>query len=87
MRRVLVPGDQPYDVVIGPGAQAELGLVLAGTAGGRGLTVFLVLGSFVGILGTALAAWLLDSTLLLALMLVCAIGWLLRVITRHPARL
>ncbi|MGY1821806.1 3-dehydroquinate synthase [Geodermatophilus sp. SYSU D00079] len=26
-----VPGDEPYDVVIGPGAQAELALVLAGT--------------------------------------------------------
>ena len=32
MRRVPVAGDKPYDVVIGPGAQAELGLVLAGTA-------------------------------------------------------
>jgi 3-dehydroquinate synthase len=32
MRRVTVPGDQPYEVVIGPGAQAELSLVLAGTA-------------------------------------------------------
>jgi 3-dehydroquinate synthase len=31
-RRVAVPGTAPYDVVIGPGAQAELGLVLAGTA-------------------------------------------------------
>ncbi|MGY1642935.1 3-dehydroquinate synthase [Geodermatophilus sp. SYSU D00703] len=31
-RRVTVPGGKPYDVVIGPGAQAELGLVLAGTA-------------------------------------------------------
>jgi 3-dehydroquinate synthase len=31
MRRVVVEGDQPYEVVIGPGAQAELGLVLAGT--------------------------------------------------------
>jgi 3-dehydroquinate synthase len=30
-RRVTVPGAVPYDVVIGPGAQAELGLVLAGT--------------------------------------------------------
>jgi 3-dehydroquinate synthase len=29
---VTVPGDKPYEVVIGPGAQAELGLVLAGTA-------------------------------------------------------
>ena len=31
MRRVPVAGDRPYDVVIGPGAQSELGLVLAGT--------------------------------------------------------
>ena len=31
MRRVTVPGAAPYDVVIGPGAQVELGLVLAGT--------------------------------------------------------
>ena len=32
MRRVPVPGDKPYEVVIGPGAHVELGLVLAGTA-------------------------------------------------------
>jgi 3-dehydroquinate synthase len=32
MRRVTVAGDRPYEVVIGPGAVAELGLVLAGTA-------------------------------------------------------
>ncbi|HYO36146.1 MAG TPA: 3-dehydroquinate synthase [Geodermatophilus sp.] len=31
MRRVTVPGERPYEVVIGPGAQAELALVLAGT--------------------------------------------------------
>ncbi|SMO69810.1 3-dehydroquinate synthase [Geodermatophilus aquaeductus] len=31
MRRVTVGGEEPYDVVIGPGAQVELGLVLAGT--------------------------------------------------------
>ena len=31
MRRVSVAGDKPYDVVIGSGAQVELGLVLAGT--------------------------------------------------------
>src|SRR5919199_5416491 len=31
MRRVTVAGPAPYEVVIGPGAQAELGLVLAGT--------------------------------------------------------
>ncbi|UOY02777.1 3-dehydroquinate synthase [Blastococcus sp. PRF04-17] len=32
MRRVTVPGPVPYEVVIGPGAQEELSLVLAGTA-------------------------------------------------------
>lgn len=32
MRRITVPGDRPYEVVIGPGAQAELSLLLAGTA-------------------------------------------------------
>jgi 3-dehydroquinate synthase len=32
MRRVTVAGGKPYEVVIGPNAQAELGLVLAGTA-------------------------------------------------------
>jgi 3-dehydroquinate synthase len=31
MRRVTVAGDRPYEVVIGSGAAAELGLVLAGT--------------------------------------------------------
>src|SRR4051794_41442221 len=31
-RRVTAPGGKPYDVVIGWGAQAERGLVLAGTA-------------------------------------------------------
>jgi 3-dehydroquinate synthase len=31
VRRVRVAGDKPYEVVIGPGAQAELALVLAGT--------------------------------------------------------
>ena len=59
------------------------GLVLGGRPRGAGLTTFLVLGSIVGIAGTALAAWLLESTLLLALMLVAAIGWLLRVTTRR----
>ena len=31
-RRITVAGDRPYDVLIGPGVQAQLGLVLAGTA-------------------------------------------------------
>jgi 3-dehydroquinate synthase len=32
MRRIPVAGDRPYEVVIGAGAQAELGTLLAGTA-------------------------------------------------------
>ena len=59
------------------------GLVLGGSARNRGLVTFLVLGSLVGIIGTALTAWLLESRLLLALMLVAAVGWLLRVTTRR----
>ena len=31
-RRITVAGDRPYDVVIGPGVQVQLGLVLDGTA-------------------------------------------------------
>ncbi|WP_369133342.1 3-dehydroquinate synthase [Modestobacter sp. I12A-02662] len=31
-RRITVAGDRPYEVLIGPGAQAQLGVVLAGTA-------------------------------------------------------
>ena len=61
------------------------GLVLGGRPRGAALTTFLVLGSLVGIAGTALTAWLLESRLLLALMLICLVGWLLRVTT--PRRL
>src|SRR5215210_141431 len=32
MEKITVAGDRPYEVVIGPGASVELGLVLAGTA-------------------------------------------------------
>ena len=59
------------------------GLVLGGSATNRGLVGFLIAGSLLGILGTGLAAWLLESPLLLALMLMCLVGWLLRVLTRH----
>ncbi len=61
------------------------GLVLGGATTNRGLIAFLVAGCLVGILGTALVAWLLESQLLLALMLVCAIGWLMRVFTGRRA--
>ena len=62
------------------------GLVLGGAPRHPALTAFLVVGCLVGILGTALTAWLLESRLLLALMLVSAVGWLLRIATpRRPA--
>jgi hypothetical protein len=54
------------------------GLVLAGSARNPALVAFLVVGCLVGILGTALTAWLLESPLLLALMLVSGIGWVMR---------
>jgi hypothetical protein len=57
------------------------GLVLAGRASHRGLIAFLMIGALVGILGTSLVAWLVDSHVLLALMLVCLLGWLLRAFT------
>jgi hypothetical protein len=57
------------------------GLVLGGAPRHPALTAFLVIGTLVGIVGTALAAWLLESRLLLALMLVAAIGWVLRLTT------
>ncbi len=60
------------------------GLVLAGTAAGPLLAALLIVGTLAGILGTALAGWLLESQLLVALMLLCFIGWLMRVLTRRP---
>lgn len=60
------------------------GLVLAGRRRGAALTAFLVVGCLAGIAGGALTAWLVESRILLALMLVCAIGWLIRV--ARPAR-
>lgn len=59
------------------------GLVLAGRVTHPGIVGFFMAGGLVGILGTALTAWLIESRILLALMLVCLIGWLLRAFTRR----
>jgi hypothetical protein len=40
--------------------------------------------ALLAILGTALAGWMLDSMILVALMLFCLVGWLMRLFTRHP---
>lgn len=62
------------------------GLMLAGSLRHPALIAFLIVGSFVGILGTGLAAWLLDSQLLLGLMGLAFVGWLLRVFTGPAAQ-
>ncbi len=59
------------------------GLVLAGSASHPALVGFFMVGSLLGILGTGLTAWLIESPLLLALMLVCLVGWLIRAFTRR----
>ncbi len=62
------------------------GLGLARRRPGAALTAFLVIGSLVGIAGTALAGVLLESRVLVVLMAVCALGWLIRIATsRRPA--
>ena len=62
------------------------GLVLGGAPRHPALVTFLVLGCVVGIAGTALAASLLESQILLALMLICAIGLVMRIATRRGGR-
>jgi hypothetical protein len=57
------------------------GLVLGGGADNRWLVGFLMVGSLLGIVGTALVAWLLESRILLALMLACLVGWVIRAFT------
>lgn len=69
--------------IFGTVALLLAGLVLAGSVANRALIGILIVGSFLGILGTALAGWLLDSILLVGLMVICGIGWLLRVFTDH----
>ena len=59
------------------------GLVLGGAIRHPALVTFLVLGCLVGIPATGFIAWLLGSELLVALMLVCAIGLVLRLTTRR----
>jgi hypothetical protein len=59
------------------------GLTLGGRASNPWLVGFLIVGSLIGILGTALAAWLLDSPPLLGLMGLCLVGWVLRAFTRR----
>lgn len=58
------------------------GLVLAGRSWGRGVVWFVAVSALLAILGTGLAGWLLDSMTVVALMVFCLIGWLMRVVAR-----
>jgi hypothetical protein len=49
-----------------------------------GLRVFLIASALLDIAGTAFAAWLLNSKLLVGIMGLCLIGWLL-LLRRQPA--
>jgi hypothetical protein len=60
------------------------GLWLASRPRSRGLRVILVILSFLDIIGTAFAGWLLESNALLIAMAVALIGWLILLFS--PAR-
>jgi hypothetical protein len=56
-----------------------------GHGGGRALHGFLLVASMADIAGTAFAGWLLESRALVALMVICLIGWLMVVLRPRPA--
>ena len=61
------------------------GFILGRDMGGRLLRVVIALLALLAILCTALAAWLLESNVLMVLMAVCLLGWLIRLFQRQPA--
>lgn len=60
------------------------GLILRANKGGAFLRTFLIVSAFLNIAGTAFAAYLLESQMLLGLMAVCLLGWLLYLFTPRP---
>jgi hypothetical protein len=72
-------------VVFSTAVLAAAGLILGGRTGSRALVGFLMVGALVAILGTGLAAWLLESPAILALMGLCSVGWILRALQRRPS--
>lgn len=62
------------------------GIILASGVRHRGLVTFLMIGSLVDILGTGLAAYLLDSLVLLALMGLCLVGWWMRILSGSESK-
>ncbi|MPZ56993.1 MAG: hypothetical protein GEU91_10955 [Rhizobiales bacterium] len=53
------------------------GLLMAADPRSAALRIFIILSCLLGIAGTAFAAYLLNSRTLLALMVVCLLGWLI----------
>ena len=61
------------------------GLVMRGCAGhGRAFRILVATLAFRNIVGTALAGYLLDSETLVALMMVCLVGWLTLIFRPQP---
>ncbi len=61
------------------------GFILGRDMGGRFLHMLLALLALLGILGTGLAAWLLESNVLIVAMAVCLLGWLIRLFRARPS--
>lgn len=61
------------------------GLILRANKGGAFFRTFIVVSALLNIAGTAFAAYLLESRMLLGLMVVCLLGWLLYLFTPRPA--
>jgi hypothetical protein len=61
------------------------GFILGRDMGGFGLRVVLGTLCFLGILGTALAGYFLESNTLVVAMAICLFGWLIRLFQRRPA--
>jgi hypothetical protein len=62
-----------------------LGLIMAIDLRSAAFRVFLAISALLAILGTAFAAHLLDSRVLLALMVVALLGWFICLFKRRPA--
>ncbi len=64
---------------------AVVGWLLARPRGAGGMSVLLSVLCLILLLGTAFAAWLLNSPTLLALMAIGCVGWLVRARSPHAA--
>jgi hypothetical protein len=61
------------------------GFILGRDMGGPFLRFILACFAFLAILFTGLAAWLLESNVLIVLMALCLFGWMIRLFRRDPA--